>query len=156
MNIVRLSYTWRVSFGLNNICLSCSRFVSVLFVVLVKIELDNVVKENYSSQICWSKNCSLRVFGSSTNDRLQISWRGDLELDNEKRLQFINSYTVWATAEKINYSMTICYYLLCGEHSRSKMIFLEKTYHGKVVIWQMAGKTIKITVASIGIWINIC
>jgi hypothetical protein len=31
------------------------------------------------------------------------------------------------------------------------MIFLEDTYHGKVVIWQMAGKTIKITVASIGI-----
>ena len=89
MNIVRLSYTWRVSFGLNNICLSCSRFVSVLFVVLVKIELDNVVKENYSSQICWSKNCSLRVFGSSTNDRLQISWRADLELDNEKRLILI-------------------------------------------------------------------
>ena len=58
----------------------------------------------------------------------------------EKRLQFINSYTVWATAEKINYSMTICYYLLCGEHSRSKMILLEKTYHGKVVIWQIKGK----------------
>jgi hypothetical protein len=31
------------------------------------------------------------------------------------------------------------------------MIFLEETYHGKVVIWQMAGKPIKITVASIGI-----
>ena len=55
MNIVRLSYTWRVSFGLNNICLSCSRFVSVLFVVFVKIELDNVVKENYSSQIVEAK-----------------------------------------------------------------------------------------------------
>ena len=59
----------------------------------------------------------------------------------------VNSYTVWATAGKMKYSMTICYYLLCGEHSRGKMIFLEETYHGKVVIWQMAGKTIKITVA---------
>ena len=90
---------------------------------------------------------SLRNFGSSTNDRLQISCRflEDLELDNEKRLIFI------PTAEKMKYSMTICYYLLCGEHSRGKMIFLEETYHGKVVIWQMAGKTIKITVASIGI-----
>ena len=64
MNIVRLSYTWRVSFGLNNICLSCSRFVSVLFVVLVKIELDNVVKENYSSQICWSKNWVYEILGA--------------------------------------------------------------------------------------------
>ena len=86
---------------------------------------------------------SLRNFGSSTNDRLQISWREDLELDNEKK---VNSYTVWATAGKMKYSMTICYYLLCGEYSRGKMIFLEETYHGKVVIWQMAGRTIKITV----------
>ena len=84
---------------------------------------------------------SLRNFGSSTNDRLQISWRKDLELDNEKRL------ILTLTAEKMKYSMTICYYLLCGEHSRGKMIFLGETYHGKVVIWQMAGKTIKITVA---------
>ena len=74
------------------------------FVVFVKIELnndnDNVVKENYSSPICWSENYSLRIFESSTSYRSQIP-EGKIESDNEKKLQFINFYTVWATAEKI-------------------------------------------------------
>ena len=44
-------------------------------VVFVKIELDDVVKENYSSQICWSyslRNYSLRIFEGSTSYVSQI------------------------------------------------------------------------------------
>ena len=41
---------------------------------------------------------------------------------------------------RLNVSVTICYYSLCGEHSRSKIIFLGKTYHRKVVILQIKGK----------------
>ena len=42
-------------FESNNICLSCWIFGSVLFVVFLKIELANVVNENYSSQIVEAK-----------------------------------------------------------------------------------------------------
>ena len=65
---------------------------------------DNVVKEKLQFTNLLKYKLSLRNFGSSTNDRLQISCRflEDLELDNEKRLIFI------PTAEKMKYSMTIC------------------------------------------------
>ena len=59
-----LDVSLRGSSELNNICLSCWIFGSVLFVVFVKIELDNVVKENYSSQICWSKNWVYEILGA--------------------------------------------------------------------------------------------
>ena len=52
---IALDVFLRGSFVLNNICLSCWIFGSVLFVVFLKIELDNVVNENYSSQIVEAK-----------------------------------------------------------------------------------------------------
>ena len=111
-----------------------------MFVVFLKIELDNVVNENYSSQIVEAKITvyeSLRVRPVTDHKFLE----GKIEsLTMRKSYSSQIFIQCGQLLRRLNVSMTICYYSLCGEHSRSKIIFLGKTYHRKVVIVQIKGK----------------